>query len=133
MEFAPFSSFTAECFAIIEALTLISSFLLNKFLISSNSMSLLLFLSCNLFNSHVLLYRICIKSILLGLSQSGFPVMCGIQGNEVANSLSKSSKLILSNSLAQSYDATRLLSGPPIGRICLQILPLNLNLLSIKY
>lgn len=32
-----FSSFTAECYAIVEALTLISSFPLNKFLIISES------------------------------------------------------------------------------------------------
>ena len=92
------SSFTAECYAIIEALNLISSFSPNKFLIASDSMSCLQSLTSNPFNPHISPLVLHIKSILFRLNQLNFcieflwvPSHVGIHGNEVADSLAKHS------------------------------------------
>uniref|UniRef100_A0A2S2QL67 RNase H type-1 domain-containing protein n=1 Tax=Sipha flava TaxID=143950 RepID=A0A2S2QL67_9HEMI len=47
------SSFTAECFAIVKTLTLISSFLPDKFLIATDSMSCLQSFTSNPFNFQI--------------------------------------------------------------------------------
>ncbi|KAL4112254.1 hypothetical protein QTP88_016075 [Uroleucon formosanum] len=101
------SSFTAECFAIIEALNCISSFSYKKFLIASDSMSCLQSLNSFSLNSHPSPLFIGIKSILFSLSQLDFniqflwvPSHVGIRGNEYADSLAKSSSNFISPSFS---------------------------------
>ncbi|KAL4099050.1 hypothetical protein QTP88_023545 [Uroleucon formosanum] len=101
------SSFTAECFAIIEALNCISSFSYKKFLIASDSMSCLQSLNSFSLNSHPSPLIIRIKSILFSLGQLDFniqflwvPSHVGIRGNEYADSLAKSSSNFISPSFS---------------------------------
>ncbi|KAL4119211.1 hypothetical protein QTP88_012055 [Uroleucon formosanum] len=101
------SFFTAECFAIIEALNCISSFSYKKFLIASDSMSCLQSLNSFSLNSHPSPLIIRIKSILFSLGQLDFniqflwvPSHVGIRGNEYADSLAKSSSNFISPSFS---------------------------------
>jgi ribonuclease HI len=101
------SSFTTECYAIVEALTLISTFPPNKFLIISDSLSCLQSLTSNPFNSHISPLILHIKSILFQLFQKKFtiqflwvPSHVGIHGNEIADSLAKSSSNLICPSLS---------------------------------
>ncbi|KAF0760914.1 RNA-directed DNA polymerase from mobile element jockey [Aphis craccivora] len=61
------SSFTAECFAIIEALNTISSLPPNKYLVATDSLSCLQALSSNVFNLHPSPVIITIRHILFPL------------------------------------------------------------------
>jgi len=95
------SYFTAECFAIIEALNCISSFSNKKFLIASDLSDNVLTMPClqslNFFslNSHPSPLILSIKSIFFGLGQLDFniqflrvPSHVGISGNEILSKIS---------------------------------------------
>jgi len=88
------SSFTAECFAIIEALNIISTLPTNKFLIVTDSLSCLQALSSTAFKSQISPLTINIRRILFCLTKSGkdiqflwVPDDTGIAGNKFAKSL----------------------------------------------
>jgi ribonuclease HI len=90
------SSFTAECYAIIEALSLISNLAANKYLIASDSMSCLQALISNPFDVHLSSLVLIIKSIILKLHQDNYtiqflwiPSYIGLHGNEFADNLVK--------------------------------------------
>jgi len=68
------SSFTAECYAIIEALSLISNLDSNKYLIVSDSMSCLQALISNPFDSHLSSLVLIIKSIILKLHLANYTI-----------------------------------------------------------
>jgi hypothetical protein len=69
------SSFSAECYAIIEALTLILNFAPNKYLIATDSMSCLQALISNPFNSYLSPLVLSIKSLVFNLNQHySFPL-----------------------------------------------------------
>ena len=101
------SSFTAECFAIIEALNMISTFSNNNVLIASDALSCLQSLNSCPFSSHVSPLILRIKSILFNLSQLNFniqflwvPSHIGISGNEYADKLAKLSSNLISPSFS---------------------------------
>ncbi|XP_026819622.1 uncharacterized protein LOC113558364 [Rhopalosiphum maidis] len=102
------SSFTAECYAIIEALILISKLAPNNYLIASDSLSCLLALKSNPFNSLPSPLALRIKHVTLTLHQSNYsiqflwiPSHIGIYGNEVADNLAKSTSSLICPSLTQ--------------------------------
>uniref|UniRef100_A0A2S2R880 RNase H type-1 domain-containing protein n=1 Tax=Sipha flava TaxID=143950 RepID=A0A2S2R880_9HEMI len=102
------SSFTAECYAIIEALILISRLAPNNYLIASDSLSRLLALKSNPFNFHPSPLALCIKHITLTLHQSNYfiqflwiPSHIVIYGNKVADSLAKFTYSLICPSLTQ--------------------------------
>ena len=102
------SSFTAECYAIFEALTLILNFGPNNYLIASDSMSCLQALNSNPFNSHLSPLILRIKSLIFTLNQLNYtihflwiPSHIGILGNEVADNLAKSTSNLVCPSLTQ--------------------------------
>ncbi|VVC28773.1 Ribonuclease H-like domain,Ribonuclease H domain [Cinara cedri] len=91
------SSFTAECYAILEALHFISNLAPNNYLIASDSMSCLQSLISNSFNSKLSPLVFQIKSYLYFLNQSNrliqiiwIPGHVGVHGNEKADELAKS-------------------------------------------
>lgn len=102
------SSFTAECYAILEALRFISNAAPNNYLIASDSMSCLQSLTSNPFNSKLSPLVFQIKSYLYSLNQSNrliqllwVPGHVGIlYENEMADSLDKSSSNIILPPLA---------------------------------
>ena len=101
------SSFTAECYAIIEALKLIQNFPSNNYLIVSDSMSCLQALNSNPFNSHLSPLILRIKFLIFTLSQKNYninllwvPSHTGIHGNEVADQLAKSSSNLIFPSIS---------------------------------
>ncbi|KAF0757415.1 RNA-directed DNA polymerase from mobile element jockey, partial [Aphis craccivora] len=97
------SSFTAECYAITEALQLILNFASKNYLIASDSMSCSLqALNSNPFNSHLSPLILRIKSLIFILNQLNYniqflwvPSHTGIHGNEVADNLAKSSSSLI--------------------------------------
>lgn len=96
------SSFTAECYAIIEALTLIANLTPNYYLIASDYLSCLLSLRSNPFDSHISPLVLRITQLTLNLHQSNYyiyflwiPSHMGIHGNEVADSLAKSTSNLI--------------------------------------
>uniref|UniRef100_A0A2S2Q117 ribonuclease H n=1 Tax=Sipha flava TaxID=143950 RepID=A0A2S2Q117_9HEMI len=102
----PSSSFTAECYAIIEALSLISNLASNKYLIASDSMSCLQALISNPFDSHLSSLVLIIKSIILKLHQDNYTIQflwvsshIGIHGNEFTDNLAKSTSNLICPSL----------------------------------
>jgi len=128
------SSFTAECFAIIEALTFISNLISNYYLIASDSLSCLIALNSNPFNSHFSPLVLRIKQITHTLYLSNYsikflwvPSHIGIRGNEMADSLAKSTFKLICPSLTllphtdliifQLYATTSNCSGPHSGLI----------------
>lgn len=66
------SSFTAKCYAIIEALTTIYKFPQNKYLIAFDSLPYLLSLKCNPFNFQISSFILCIKIIIFHFHQSNY-------------------------------------------------------------
>jgi hypothetical protein len=68
------SYFTSECFAIIEALNIISTFNYKKVLITSDSLSYLQSHNSFSFNYHISLFVLRINSILFSLSQLDFNI-----------------------------------------------------------
>lgn len=91
------SSFTTECFAILEALSTISALPPSSYLIVSDSLSCLLSLSSDFFNSRPSPISIRIRQLLYELTLSDFiveflwvPGHSGIKGNEIADSIAKS-------------------------------------------
>ena len=91
------SSYTTECFAIMEALLSISSLPSNNFLIVTDSLSCLQALSSNCFKSQTSALIIKIKLLLFTLFESGSEVQflwvpghVGIAGNEYADHLARS-------------------------------------------
>jgi kelch-like protein 2/3 len=102
------SSFSAECYAIIEALIFISNLAPNNYLIASDSMSCLLALKSNPLNSHISPLVLRIKQITFLLHHSNYsiqflwiPSHIGINGNEIADSLAKSTANLICPSLIQ--------------------------------
>jgi ribonuclease HI len=100
------SSFTAESYAIIEALTHISYLAPNNYFIASDSMSCLITLKSNPFNSHLPPLMLRVKQITLLLHRLNYsfqflwiPSHIGIYGNEIANSLIKSTSNLICPSL----------------------------------
>jgi len=97
------TSFSTECFSIIEALNCIPSFSNNTFLIATDSMACLQSLNSFSFNSYLPPLILHIKSILFSLSQLDFDIQflwvshVGICGNEYADSLAKSSSNFISS------------------------------------
>lgn len=96
------SSFSAECYAIIEALTFISNLAPNNYLIASDSITCLLALKSSPLNSHLSPFVLRIKQIALILHQSNYSIQClwipshiGINGNEIADSLAKSTSNLI--------------------------------------
>lgn len=98
------SSFTAECHAILEALTFISYLAPTNYLIASDSISCLLPLKSNSFNSH--LSPLCFAFNKLPsyftnqITSSSFcgslaTEIYGIYGNEIADSLAKSTSNLI--------------------------------------
>jgi hypothetical protein len=101
------SSFSAECCAIIEALIFIFNLTPNNYLIASDSMSCLLALKSNPLNSHISPFVLRIKQITL-LHHSNYsieflwiPSHIGINSNEIADSLAKSTANLICPSLIQ--------------------------------
>lgn len=91
------SSYTAECFAIIEVLQSIYSLSPNKFLIATDSLSYLQALSSNIFKSLPSPPIMKIRLLLFTLSNSGFDIQflwipghTGIAVNEFSDNLAKS-------------------------------------------
>ncbi|KAL4098867.1 hypothetical protein QTP88_023385 [Uroleucon formosanum] len=91
------SSFTTECFAILEALSTISALPPSSYLIVIDSLSCLLSLSSDFFNSRPSPISIRIRQLLYELTLSDFiveflwvPGHFGIKGNEIADSIAKS-------------------------------------------
>lgn len=91
------SSFTTECFAILEALSIISTLPSSSYLIVSDSLSSLLSLSSDFFNSRPSPISIRIRQLLYELTLSDFlveflwvPSHSGIKGNEIVDSIAKS-------------------------------------------
>jgi ribonuclease HI len=93
------SSFTTECYAIINALEFIFSFEFNNFLIISDSQSCLLAIASESFNSSLSLLIFIIKSLVYHLSLVNkivnffwIPSHVGIDGNERRDHLAFSIK-----------------------------------------
>jgi len=102
------SSFTAECYAILEALLFISDLAPNNYLIASDSMSCLQSLISNPFNSKLSPLVFQIKSYIYILKQSNrqiqflwIPSHIGIHGNETADGLAKAASNTTIPPLAQ--------------------------------
>uniref|UniRef100_A0A2H8TL40 RNA-directed DNA polymerase from mobile element jockey n=2 Tax=Melanaphis sacchari TaxID=742174 RepID=A0A2H8TL40_9HEMI len=102
------SSFTAECYAIFEALLFISDLAPNRYLIASDSMSCLQSLTSNPFNSKLSPLVFLIKSYIYTLEQSNhhiqflwIPSHIGIHGNETADGLAKAASYTILPPLAQ--------------------------------
>jgi ribonuclease HI len=92
-----YSSFTAECYAILEALHFISNLAPNNYLIATDFMSCLQSLIPNSFNSKLSPLVFQIKSYLYSLNQSNrlikliwIPGHVSIHDNEMADGLAKS-------------------------------------------
>jgi len=102
------SSFSAECYAILEALLFISDLAPNNYLIASDSMSCLKSLISNPFNSKLSPLVFQIKSSIHILKQSNhhiqflwIPSHIGIHGNETADGLAKTASNTILPPLAQ--------------------------------
>jgi len=100
------SSFAAECYAIIDALTLIFNFAPNKYLIASDSMSCLQALNSNPLHSQLSPLVLRIKSLIFNLNSLNYtihfiwiPGHTGIHGNEFVDNLAKSTSNIILPSL----------------------------------
>ena len=96
------SSFTAECYAIYEALLFISNTDPGNYLIATDSLSCLLALVSNPFNSKLSPLVLRIKSFIYYLNNSHrsiqflwIPSHIGILGNEVADRLAKSTAITI--------------------------------------
>lgn len=94
-------SFTAERFAIIDALNKILFLPPNNFLIATDSLSCLQALTSNAYNSHISPLIITIRQLLYSLTGAGMdiqflwiPEHTGIVGNEFADKLAKASASI---------------------------------------
>lgn len=102
------SSFTADCYAIIEALTLILNLAPNKYLIASDFMSLLQTLNSNPLHSQLSPLVLRIKSLIFYLNLLNYtihfiwiPGHTGIHGNKMADNLARSTFNLIFPSLTQ--------------------------------
>jgi hypothetical protein len=142
------SSFTAECYAIYEALLLISTTDSGNYLIATDSMSCLQTFVSNPFNSKISLLVFLIKSYINYLNHSNrfiqlllIPSHIGIHDNEVADRPVKYTPITILPSPAQVswtdftpyYTVTFLAFGPTNGIICPLILLSNIKILFLKF
>jgi len=119
------SSFTSEGYALFQALHFIQNFPSEKYLIASDSRSILYSIMPNPFNSHICPLSLCIRSQITYLESYAYtinflwrPSHVGIVGNEITNSLAKATV---------NFHSTNLLNEIPFTDFLLHLHSIILN------